>query len=137
MSETHDSTTAPNSSDLSKFAAAVRLRDRATAAATAHHERAGLQPSGHYARATYDAVAEMIRQDERERLAVAAPGPDAPYVDLAKVSPWLDLCGSCDAGLPQGCTHPDGDYRPVMGRLVEEVRWWRAQSNTSLGQTPS
>lgn len=55
--------------DLSKFAAAVRLRDRCTAAAVAHHERAGLAPSSQYARATYDAIAELVREDERRRLA--------------------------------------------------------------------
>lgn len=34
---------------------------------------------------------------------------------------WLAPCGACDAGLPMGCTHPEGDYRPVMLRLVAEV----------------
>ncbi len=57
--------------DLSVIAAAVRLRDRCTTAAVAHHERAGLAPSMQYARATYDAIAELIREDERRRLAEA------------------------------------------------------------------
>lgn len=57
--------------DLSAIAAAVRFRDRATAAAVAYHERVGLPPSTHYARATFDAIADLIRQDERERLAAA------------------------------------------------------------------
>jgi hypothetical protein len=34
---------------------------------------------------------------------------------------WLRMCGSCDAGLPMGCTHPDEDYRPVMASLVGAV----------------
>ncbi|MEO3929258.1 hypothetical protein ABGB07_36215 [Micromonosporaceae bacterium B7E4] len=59
---------APSPSDLSAYAAAVRLRDRATAAAIAHHERAGLAPSGQHARATYDAFVELIREDERVKV---------------------------------------------------------------------
>jgi hypothetical protein len=38
---------------------------------------------------------------------------------------WLQLCGSCDAGLPMACTHPDEDYRPVIAALVAEVRQLR------------
>lgn len=36
-------------------------------------------------------------------------------------SDWLDLCGSCDAGLLQPCTCPDGDPRAVILRLVERL----------------
>jgi hypothetical protein len=35
---------------------------------------------------------------------------------------WLQQCGSCDAGLPLSCSHPSEDYRPVMLRLVSEIR---------------
>jgi hypothetical protein len=34
---------------------------------------------------------------------------------------WLNVCPSCDAGLPGQCTHPDEDYRPTMLSLVNEV----------------
>lgn len=35
---------------------------------------------------------------------------------------WLNQCGPCDYGMPEyGCTHPGGDYRPVMLELVREV----------------
>jgi hypothetical protein len=34
---------------------------------------------------------------------------------------WLNPCGACDAGLPMACTHPSGDYRPVMLSLVDEI----------------
>ena len=43
------------------------------------------------------------------------------HKDLAaEVEPWLQQCGSCDAGLPMGCTHPEGDYRNVL------LKVWRA-----------
>lgn len=38
---------------------------------------------------------------------------------------WLQPCGSCDAGLPSSCAHPDEDYRPPMADLVTEVRRWQ------------
>lgn len=53
--------------DLSRFRDAVRLRDRCRTAAMAHHERCGLTPSLAYANATYDAIADLIREDERAR----------------------------------------------------------------------
>lgn len=55
----------PASPDLSRFRDAVQLRDRCRQAAMAHHERCGLPPSFGYANATYDAIAELIREDER------------------------------------------------------------------------
>lgn len=58
------SNTAP---DLSAFRDAVQLRDRCRKAAMAHHERCGLTPSGQYASATYDAIADLIRENERRR----------------------------------------------------------------------
>lgn len=70
-----------------------------------------------------------------------------PPLDLDAVrETWLRPCGSCDAGLPMGCTHPTGeDYRPVMARLVGEVealnRLVADQASGSLNQlvglTPS
>lgn len=34
---------------------------------------------------------------------------------------WLQLCASCDAGLPMGCTCPTCDPRNVISALVDEV----------------
>ena len=39
---------------------------------------------------------------------------------------WLGICGACDAGIG-GCSHPDGDYRPVMLKLVREVERLRTE----------
>jgi hypothetical protein len=42
-------------------------------------------------------------------------------LDLDAISSkWLQICGSCDAGIGE-CTHPAEDYRPVMLELVREV----------------
>jgi predicted RNase H-like nuclease (RuvC/YqgF family) len=59
------------SPDLQPFAKAIRLRERAVKEAKAHHERSGLIPSSMYARATFDAIVNLIREDERERIAAA------------------------------------------------------------------
>lgn len=63
----------------------------------------------------------------RERLRAAyfaitadQPPPSLP-LDLAEVAPWMELCGSCDAGLPQSCTCPAGDPRLVIAALVDEI----------------
>lgn len=56
---------------LERVRAAVQFRDRCVQAAMKHHERVDLQPSRHYARATFDAIEELIRADERARLAEA------------------------------------------------------------------
>lgn len=41
---------------------------------------------------------------------------------------WLRVCGQCDAGVYGApCTHPSGDYRPVMLELVTEVERLRTQ----------
>lgn len=45
---------------------------------------------------------------------------------LARAAPFLNVCGSCDAGLPTSCTYPKGDFRPVMLDLVREVERLRA-----------
>jgi hypothetical protein len=39
---------------------------------------------------------------------------------------WLNVCPSCDAGLPSQCTHPDEDYRPTMLALIDEAERLRA-----------
>lgn len=54
--------------DLGRFRDAVRLRDRCRRAAMVHHERCGLTPSFAYANATFDAIVDLIRGDERDRL---------------------------------------------------------------------
>jgi hypothetical protein len=53
----------------------------------------------------------------------------APRVDLIeRARPFLQQCGSCDAGLPMACTCPSGDYRPVMADLVAEVERLRQRT---------
>ena len=45
----------------------------------------------------------------------------ATELDLDAISAkWLQICGSCDAGIGE-CTHPEGDYRPVMLELVRAL----------------
>lgn len=88
--------------DLKAFARAVRLRDRAARLAMEHHESAGLAPSSPYARATYDAVAELIREDERARLAAEGRKDMAALYalldDLTDEDPcWCDHHGYCQA----------------------------------------
>ncbi len=60
--------------DLSRFRDAVRLRDRCRQAAMAHHVRCGLSPNVGYANATFDAIVDLIRADERRRHGL----PDTP-----------------------------------------------------------
>jgi hypothetical protein len=40
---------------------------------------------------------------------------------IARAESFLQLCGTCDGGLPMACTCPTGDYRAVMLDLVREV----------------
>lgn len=49
---------------------------------------------------------------------------DTP-LDLDAIQPWIAACGACDAGIGT-CTHPAGDYRPVMLNLITEVERLRA-----------
>lgn len=43
-------------------------------------------------------------------------------LDLDRIyEQWLNMCGSCDAGLPMSCTCPDDDPRSVILALVREV----------------
>lgn len=56
--------------------------------------------------------------------------PAAPdQLDLDAIArEWLVQCGSCDYGLVEyGCRCPSGDYRPVMLRLVDELRRLRGE----------
>lgn len=51
------------------------------------------------------------------------PVTDRPAAELLaelseELSPWLQMCGACDAGLVTGCTHPDGDYRIPMNAAL-------------------
>jgi hypothetical protein len=48
------------------------------------------------------------------------PAYPNPETLAAEVELWLQECGSCDAGLPMGCTCPPGDYRVVL------LKVWRA-----------
>lgn len=42
-------------------------------------------------------------------------------VDGEALRPWLQLCASCDAGLPATCTCPAGDPRAVIFALVRQI----------------
>ncbi|MFD6565478.1 hypothetical protein [Micromonospora profundi] len=71
----------------------------------------------------------------RERLRAAYFGitadqpPPSPPLDLAEVAPWMELCGHCDAGLPQSCTCPPGDPRVMIAALVDEIVRQRQEAN--------
>jgi hypothetical protein len=64
--------------DLSRLREAVQLRDRCRAAAMAAHERVGLRPSFAYANSTYDAIVDLVREDERRRSNGDPEEPQAP-----------------------------------------------------------
>ena len=34
---------------------------------------------------------------------------------------WLQVCPTCDGGIPGECSHPDEDYRTVIANLVAEL----------------
>jgi hypothetical protein len=40
----------------------------------------------------------------------------------ATAESWLQVCGSCDAGLPMNCTCPRGDYRRVFAPLAAALK---------------
>lgn len=51
-------------------------------------------------------------------------------IDLEAIrTEFLNLCGSCDAGIPSKCTCSDRDFRPVMLELVREVERLHAELN--------
>lgn len=56
---------------------------------------------------------------------------------LDRAAPFLNVCGSCDAGLLNACTCPTGDYRTVMLHLVREVERLRAQAKHQIHFAPS
>jgi uncharacterized Zn finger protein (UPF0148 family) len=59
--------------------------------------------------------------------------PSEPLNLDAITAEWLQECGPHDYGvISTGCACPEGDYRPVMLRLVDEVRHLRADID-SLG----
>lgn len=51
---------------------------------------------------------------------------------LKRAAPFLTQCGNCDASLPQSCTCPQDDYRPVMLDLVREVERLRAMQPKAM-----
>ncbi len=64
----------------------------------------------------------VVRQRLRAAyFAITADSAPTPPLDLAEVAPWMELCGHCDAGLPQSCTCPSGDPRVVIAALVDEI----------------
>lgn len=56
------------SEDLARMRAAVQLRERCVRAALDRYRRVDLQPIDTYARAAYDAMAPLIRADERAKI---------------------------------------------------------------------
>lgn len=56
---------------------------------------------------------------------------------LTRAVPFLNQCGSCDAGLPMSCSCPTGDYRPVMLELVREVERLRARAAHQIHFAPT
>ena len=43
-------------------------------------------------------------------------------IDPAEIEPWLQQCGSCDAGLPMSCTCPAGDYRNILLKVWQAYK---------------
>lgn len=85
--------------DLARIREAVQLRDRCTRLAKEQHRRAGLQPSGVYARSTYDAVELEIRASERQRIAetLAPLLAESRFIAEAAVT-HSDHCDQAHAG---------------------------------------
>jgi hypothetical protein len=85
-----------------------------------------------------EALARLVEQgytaEQARRIVAGLEAPPAvTVVDTDAIrEKWLQLCGSCDAGLPMNCTHPDEDYRPVMATLVDEIERLR----TAGGEQP-
>lgn len=52
-------------------------------------------------------------------------------IDLDEIlAKWCVPCGTCDFGLVEyGCTCPQGDYRLVMLKLVDEIRRLRGATD--------
>lgn len=54
--------------DLARIRAAVQFRDRCVKAALEHYRRVELRPIDTYARAAFDAMEGLIREDERRKI---------------------------------------------------------------------
>jgi hypothetical protein len=62
------------SEDLARIRAAVLFRDRCVKAALEHYGRVGLRPVDTYARAAFDAMERLIREDERAKISGEGQG---------------------------------------------------------------
>lgn len=51
-------------------------------------------------------------------------------LNITEARKWLEMCGSCDAGLPMSCTCPPGDIRTVLQEALAEVEQLRKHSIT-------
>lgn len=60
--------------DLARIRRAVQFRDRCVHAAVEHYRRTGLQPIDTYARAAFDAMEGLIREDERGKISSGGGG---------------------------------------------------------------
>lgn len=56
------------SEDLARMRAAVQFRERCVKAALDHYQRVGLRAIDTYARAAFDAMVTLIREDERAKI---------------------------------------------------------------------
>lgn len=60
--------------DLARIRAAVLFRDRCVRVALDYYERVGLQPIDTYARAAFDGMEALIREDERRKISGEGEG---------------------------------------------------------------
>ncbi|WP_328344639.1 hypothetical protein [Micromonospora sp. NBC_00421] len=82
-----------------------------------------LIPSGRIQQGCVVSDGDAVRSNLKAAYHAVNDGTPAPTVplDLVEVAPWLEVCGSCDAGLPQSCTCPTGDVRLLIAGLVDEI----------------
>ncbi|MFJ8690214.1 hypothetical protein [Micromonospora wenchangensis] len=90
-------------------------------------------PSGRIQQGCVVSDGDAVRRNLKAAYHAITDGTPAPTVplDLVEVAPWLEACGSCDAGLPQSCTCPPGDPRAVIALLVDEVVGLRHALNST------
>lgn len=128
--------------DLARFKAAVRLRDRCVRLAVERMNYRGQRVDEQASRTTYDAIAEVIREDERERLRAA--GLLLPEGAETRTE-WGWDCGHPRAP-EQSCVHagpedwarstathvwPDG---ALVSRWTAETPWLAVGDSKPTGQ---
>lgn len=98
-----------------------------------------------------DEQAEGIRKLSRRALAAALPALRHQWEmrDMSKTArvevataldlrmalePWLNQCGSCDAGLTMNCTCPKGDIRPLLLMIYNAISPWNPPVAREFGE---